>query len=83
MVFFKKTPDAPVMGGENKAARRRGLSSSFHHHFEWDKKKTEMGNFEAFLPAVQSGKTCIRRAKASPWGHEQINQAIGDCRQRL
>jgi hypothetical protein len=25
MVFFKKTPDAPVMGGENKAARRARL----------------------------------------------------------
>ena len=47
------------------------------------RKRPNWGNFEAFLPAVQSGKTCIRRAKASPWGHEQINQAIGDCRQRL
>ena len=47
------------------------------------RKRPKWGNFEAFLPAVQSGKTCIRRAKASPCLNEQINQAIGDCRQRL
>lgn len=47
------------------------------------RKRPKWGNFEAFLPAAQSGKTCIRRAKASPCLNEQINQAIGDCRQRL
>ena len=47
------------------------------------RKRPKWGNFEAFLPIVQSGKTCIRRAKASPCLNEQINQAIGDCRQRL
>ena len=40
------------------------------------RKRPKWGNFEAFLPAVQSGKTCIRRAKASPWGMSKSTRQL-------